>query len=190
MAQLQMLLSAGTQVSGGYRSLPEGYILRNFQAGDDAAYIALMRGAGFSTTDWNTDNLEEVLKLAKEEGVFLVEHRASAQLVATALGWNKPSTLFPEGGELGWVGGDEAHAGKGLGGIVSAAAVQKLLNDGLKEIYLLTDDFRLPAIMIYLRIGFLPVLCEPDMKSRWQEVLKSLNLKDEDYPGVERSLPA
>ena len=62
MAQLQMLLSAGTQVSGGYRSLPEGYILRNFQSGDDAAYIALMRGAGFST--WNTDNLEEVLKLA------------------------------------------------------------------------------------------------------------------------------
>ena len=36
------------------------------------------------------------------------------------------------------------------------------------------DDFRLPAIRIYLRLGFKPHLTGPDMEKRWRKVCAEL----------------
>ena len=62
------------------------------------------------------------------------------------------------GGELGWVAGDKDHAGKGLGAAVCNRAVQRFLSAGYRRIYLQTDDVRLAAVKVYLKMGFVPYL--------------------------------
>ncbi len=50
----------------------------------------------------------------------------------------------------------------------------RFLRAGYFNIYLRTDDFRLPAINVYLNLGYLPFLCATDMSRRWVEVFKKL----------------
>jgi mycothiol synthase len=85
-----------------------------------------------------------------------------------------PAEGHPEGGELGWVAGDPEHRGRGLGLAVCAAVVARFLGAGYRRIYLRTDDFRLPAIATYLKLGFEPYLFTEGMAERWQRVCDQL----------------
>lgn len=162
--------------------LPTAYRLRNFQNGDEAGYINLMRLAGFD--NWGEDNLRAVIENAVPGGIYFIEHIESRDLVATAMGQAKPTKYFSAGAELGWVACDPAHSGQGLGRIVSAVVTKSLIKLAYHEIYLLTDDFRLPAIKTYLKLGYLPFCYTPDMPKRWDKVLEKLKLKKADYPGL------
>jgi mycothiol synthase len=81
----------------------------------------------------------------------------------------------PYGGELGWVGADPEHKGKGLGRVVCAAVTTRFLRAGYKDIFLRTDDFRLPALKIYLSLGYEPFLFCNGMRQRWQDICTKLN---------------
>jgi mycothiol synthase len=181
--QLQMIWPETRLAQRPEWQMPAEYRLRNFREGDEAAYLELMHCAGF--TEWNEDNLNAVVQNAVPGGIIFAEHIASASLAATAMGWYKPSLLFPDAYEMGWVAAKPTHRGKGLGQIVTAAATRVLLDYGAGLIYLQTDDWRLPAIKGYLKLGYVPVYHQPDMKGRWQEVFLKLDLKMEDYAGVE-----
>jgi mycothiol synthase len=85
-----------------------------------------------------------------------------------------PMPGHPEGGGLNWVAGDPEHRGKGLGLAVCAAVVKRFLGAGYRRIYLQTDDFRLPAIATYLKLGFEPFLFTEGMAERWQSVCEKL----------------
>ena len=172
--QLQMIWPHDRMADRPEWPVPAGYLLRTFRQGDDEAYLELMHIAGFDT--WNRDNLNAVRGDAVRNGIIFVEHIASARIVATAMGWHRPSELFPDGYELGWVAADPAHRGNGLGRVVSAAGTRALLEHGAKRIYLLTDDWRLPAIKVYLCIGYVPLYRKREMEPRWQEVFRELNL--------------
>jgi mycothiol synthase len=63
---------------------------------------------------------------------------------------------------------------------VCAEVTRRLLSAGYREIYLQTDDWRLPAIKTYLNLGYVPLLCEPDMEERWRLVCRNLDLGYED----------
>jgi len=82
---------------------------------------------------------------------------------------------------MGWVAVDPEHRGKGLGKFVTAAATQALLEHGAQYIYLLTDDWRVPAIKGYLKVGYVPIYHKPGMKKRWQELFLALGLNMEAY---------
>jgi mycothiol synthase len=58
-----------------------------------------------------------------------------------------------------------------------------MLRAGYRRIYLLTDDFRLPAIKTYLRLGFVPFLFEEGMEQRWREVLRRLEWPEQVLQG-------
>ena len=80
----------------------------------------------------------------------------------------------PFGGELGWVAGDPAHAGKGLGRAVSAAVTARLLDAGYRNIHLYTEDWRLAALKTYLKLGYIPFLYSAEMPDRWQAICTRL----------------
>ena len=61
---------------------------------------------------------------------------------------------------------------------VCAAVTARLLAAGYENIFLLTDDFRLPAISIYLRLSYQPLLHAPDMAERWRVVYEQLGRTD------------
>jgi mycothiol synthase len=175
--QLQMIWPRERLTSAPSWSVPEGYGLRTFRPGDEEKYIGVMKSAGFS--DWNRTNLDHALSHCLPEGLFFVVHDETTSLVATALALHNPDTLHPFGGELGWVAADPAHRGKGLGFVVSAAATKRFLDGGYTDIYLRTDDFRLPAIKMYLKLGYVPFLHAADMEERWQAVCRELKMEFE-----------
>ncbi len=75
-------------------------------------------------------------------------------------------------GEVHMVGIKKEFRGKGLSKVLNSAALIKLKNDGVKYVYLTTDEWRGPAIKGYFTAGFLPVLYSTGMKERWEKVLK------------------
>jgi mycothiol synthase len=73
--------------------------------------------------------------------------------------------------ELGWVVVHPSHRGLGLGLQVCRAVLCFVPDVGHRCIYLLTEDFRLPAIRIYLRLGFEPEMADPSRPAWWTALL-------------------
>lgn len=163
-------------------SLPEGYFLRNYREGDKEPYIELMRLAGF--TNWGEEHFRAVLNQALPRGIFFVIHEQSGEIVVTAFAAHNPLPGHPFGGELGWVGGDPAHKGRGLGYIVCAAVTKRLLEVGYDNIFIRTDDERLPALKTYLKLGWVPYLFAEDMEARWRKVCEKLEIDFNNIPKV------
>jgi mycothiol synthase len=51
---------------------------------------------------------------------------------------------------------------------------QRFFQAGYRRIYLKTEDFRLPALKTYLRLGYEPLLYAPDMPERWRAICNRL----------------
>lgn len=171
--QLQMVWPRERLQSPPAPVIPDGYELRLHQPGDEEGFFRLMDLAGFK--DWNQKTLDPWLLKILPDGWFLIFCKTSGALVATTMATHNPSQLHPFGGELGWVAGHPAHAGKGLGLATCAAVTARFLRAGYHNIYLKTDPFRLPAIKTYLRLGYLPFLFAEGMESSWKTVCANLN---------------
>jgi predicted TIM-barrel fold metal-dependent hydrolase/ribosomal protein S18 acetylase RimI-like enzyme len=172
--QLQMVYPAGRRIPGRDLRVPAGYAIRNYREGDAARFIRLMRRAGFTT--WDRKTLDALLRSALPGGIFLVVHKRSGDLAATASATHNPTEQHVAGGELGWVACDPAQRGRGLGALACALVQQRFQAAGYADIYLRTDDFRLPAIKIYLQLGWKPFMSDAGMPKRWQAVLEQLEL--------------
>ena len=170
--QLQMIWPKDRLDRPPAEPAPDGYELRTYRESDEAAHAALMRAAGFTT--WTDEKTRQSLPSCVPGGFFVILHAPTRALVATAMARHNPTEHHPAGGELGWVAGDPRHSGKRLGRAVCAAATRRFLEAGYSDIYLLTDDFRLAAIKIYLRLGFEPMQHCEGMTERWDKVLEEL----------------
>ncbi len=171
--QLQMVFGEALLANPPAVQIPEGYRLRTYRPEDEAGYIALMHSAGFThfTPEFTQNSVRTILP----DGFFVIEHIATGKLVATAMATHMPKPEHPYGGELGWVAGDAEHKGKGLGRAVCAAVIRRFIQAGYKRVYLNTDDFRLPAVKVYLQLGFRPFLHRDGMLARWEALCKLLN---------------
>jgi mycothiol synthase len=152
--------------------LPHGYSLRLYRAGDEVRFSTVMMRAGFG--DWDTARIRPWMARILPDGWFMVVDDLSQVIVATAMCLHDHSDDHPFGGEVGWVAVDPDHRGKHLGSIVTAACVRRFIAAGYHNIHLYTEDFRLPAIKTYLRLGFRPFLYAQDMPERWREVCAAL----------------
>jgi len=180
--QLQMIFPEALLESAPPVVLPEGYSLRTFQPPDAAEFVELMRLAGFE--NWNAETLAGARAKALPDGIFLAVCDATGALAATAMGTHNPKELHPSGAELGWVAANPDHRGKGLGMAVTVAATRRCIDAGYRRIYLLTDDWRLPAIKTYLKLGYVPLLFAPGIEDRWRAVCLEL-----DWPFTPDSWP-
>jgi mycothiol synthase len=172
LAQLQMIWPRQRLADPPVISVSPGYQLRTYRPGDEARFYEVMEIAGF--TDWTDDVLRPWLAKILPDGWFFVVD-ATGAIVATTMATHNPTDRHRFGGELGWVASDLAHKGHGLGVAVCAAVINRFLRAGYRNIYLNTDDFRLPAIKTYLRLGFVPLLFSADMHDRWQTICDQLN---------------
>jgi mycothiol synthase len=66
------------------------------------------------------------------------------------------------------------HQGKRLGYWVGLAAMHQMAREGARRAILRTDDFRIPAIKTYLRLGFEPLLTHKNQRQRWLAVLDEI----------------
>jgi GNAT superfamily N-acetyltransferase len=155
------------------RPVPEGYVLRQLRKGDERAYDDLFHLA-FADLGRFQETLDEALDL----GFFVVEHAATGRLVASCVAMRGSySVRHPGAGQLGWLVTDPSHARKGLGGIVSAAVTNRLIQEGYKQPFLGTEDFRFAAISIYLKQGWKPNIYHAEMECRWREIYAELGME-------------
>lgn len=150
-----------------------GYGLRTYRPGDEEPWIGILSTGDFGA--WDRPRLDRMLAgerapLPRDGIVFTTwEDRP----VGTACVFLHPG----EGGdvaELGWVAVHPAHRGRGLGFAVCRAALGFARDAGHGYAYLLTEDFRLSAIGMYLRLGFEPEMTDPSHPARWAAIRRAL----------------
>ena len=129
-----------------------------------------MELAGWS--GWNDEVLQPWFVRLLPDGWFMAIHEESNEIVASCMALR--SQVYPSGGELGWLAGNPAHAGKGLGMAVSAAVTAWLIHEGYRDIHLYSEDYRLAALKIYLKLGYMPLMDTPDIQGRWHEICGKL----------------
>ncbi|MEJ5250488.1 MAG: GNAT family N-acetyltransferase [Chthonomonadetes bacterium] len=178
--QLQMIYPPHRFTSVPEPPLPEGYRLRNIRPGEEEKYLALMRKVGFAE-GWTVADVQRFMRNVLPGGFFVVEHVSTGDLVATAMANHSPNEQHPNAGVLDWVAADPAHQGKGLGKVVVYAVVRLLVQRGYQRIYLLTDDWRLPAIATYLSLGWEPYIYNEEMDVRWQKVREALSRRSQGH---------
>ena len=94
----------------------------------------------------------------------------------------------PDQNEIGtvhMVGVHPDHRGRRLGWAVTLAVLHWFAARGFERARLLTDDWRHPAIRVYLGLGFLPVLIDAEHRNRWHDVFTAIG-----RPFPEESLPS
>lgn len=130
---------------------------------DRGAFCAVQSAAGWTVTEPQWAQLTQDL-VAESMVVVDVPHP-----VAAACALHRPDGWV----ELAWVAVAQSHRGHGLGARVCAAVMRRLLERGHSKVCGSTQDHRLAALHIYLRLGFVPVE-RPDRHARWQAVCAAL----------------
>jgi len=144
--------------------VPEGFVLRGYRSGDEAEWNKLV--AEYCTTPFG-----EMIKRHRffsPEAVKFVCIDDKPVATATAWGEENDETL----GVVHMVAVAPEFRGKALGFVVSNAVLHQLKRKGKTAAALLTDDFRLPAIKTYLKLGFEPVIANEEYKNRWEQVYR------------------
>lgn len=151
-------------------ALPLGYRLRQVWPDEKEAYEDLYALA------WPLEyDFQEFFDFALPEGFFAIEHVASGLLVSSCITL-KPGVFkeYSHVGTLGWLVTDPAHGGLGLATTVVLAVMNRLYDEGYRESYLGTEDERLVAIHIYLKLGWKPLLYKEGMEERWRSIREAL----------------
>lgn len=112
--------------------------------------------------------------LCLPDGYFVLIEKNFQKIIATMMARHVSDYLHPFGGRIDWLAVNPNYTGKGLGYVVAAAATNRLIEVSYKNIYVTTDDHRLAAIKIFIKIGFVPNLYRHDMYDRWKNIYKCL----------------
>ena len=154
--------------------IPDGYGIRTYQPGDEAHWAEIMNsGIG----EWTAEKCRQELTSKPQflpDGLFFATFQDKP--VGSACAWRRS----PEDREVGWlhmVCVVPEHRGKQLGHLVTLAVLHYLHDHGFKEVWLSTDDWRLPAIKSYLRLGFEPHYFDDSHRERWQKVFENLGMR-------------
>ncbi|MBI3910993.1 MAG: GNAT family N-acetyltransferase [Armatimonadetes bacterium] len=164
-------------------ALPAGFGLRTYRPGDEAAWARIMNHC--IGRDWTTDRCrrEMVENPAIPPDSFFFATRGD-EPVGTAC-----AQIQPPGqrdlGTIHMVGVAPECRGHGLGTLLTLAVLRWLADQGFRRAQLSTDDWRLPAIRTYLRLGLLPVLFDARHRARWQAVCAQLGWPyRDDWPAA------
>ena len=148
--------------------VPEGFNARHFADGDEAAWEHIIERTLFPM------KFDEGIRSAdfyKNERVWFICRDEVPVATATAWVYEKQ----PATGYVHMVGALPEWKGHGLGCQVSLAALLQMRADGVKDAVLHTDDHRLPAIKIYLKLGFEPIMEHESHEQRWRDVFSALH---------------
>ncbi|MCL2773994.1 MAG: GNAT family N-acetyltransferase [Oscillospiraceae bacterium] len=85
-------------------------------------------------------------------------------------------------GYVHMIAADSDYSGKKLGYEIVAAVLRRLRGGDFDKSELTTDDFRLPAIKTYCKLGFVPDLSvDETMRERWENLYKTFGWELTEY---------
>ncbi len=167
----QLLMRYPHQIAPLVGKLEQGYLLRTYQEGDESGWMEALNANG-ELGVWDLQRIRAELEgdLVQGTQFFVVvggEIGALGSVYDRTIGGVKSW-------EIGWVASHPGHRGKGLGSHVTARTIESALALPRRPIVLRTDDFRIPAIKTYLKLGFVPTYDHASYAARWQEVFAEL----------------
>lgn len=151
-------------------NLPDGYQLRNFQAGDEEQLCDLMTLPGWPV--WQVSMLTPWQRRMLPDGWFVAEEKVSGFIAASCMAiW---SDVYIGGGELAWLVTDPNHSGQGLAKASAAAVTAHFIHTKVNHIHLFTEHYRLVALKIYLQLGYIPLITSSEILVPWWDVCRQL----------------
>ena len=117
----------------------------------DNKIIKLLKNAGF---DFNFLDYKYQLDMCIPDGVHIIEHIKTSQLVSIMFSQHLPNKRFPFGGRISWLATHNEHRNNGLGKISASLALNNLIKKKYKNIYVSTNEYRIYAKQIFERLGF------------------------------------
>ncbi len=160
------------------KTVPAPYDFRWYQAGDEEAWVRIHERAD----DYNEASLQlfrdqfgdDAARLSERQGYLLDPEGAP---VGTASAWRDPND--PENwGRVHWVAIVPTHQGKKLSRPLMGQILQRLQELGHEKTYLMTNTDRLPAIHLYLKLGFRPAVRSDEERAGWEAVGRALGRDD------------
>lgn len=151
-------------------ALPAGMTLRAASAADSTAIAALLAEA--FEEEWDEARVSRELLDAADVAVTWVIADAQG-ILAVASERLMPET-YPGAGYVHYVGVASRARGLGLGAIVTAKCMTGFAERGLPTAVLETDDFRIPAVITYLRLGYVPTYRNPEEQKAWSGLFPTL----------------
>lgn len=155
--------------------LPKGYSKFTFhRGGDERMSEDEYRKGWFNVAPhWTRQEFDNFYKDPRipNDGFFLIKNE-DGEIVAHSnvqLNEHKQSTAT-----VHFVAVKENCRGKKLGYVATEQVLEYVQEHRIPTLYLTTDEFRIPAIKTYLKLGFKPVMWDIDMRERWFPILKEL----------------
>jgi GNAT superfamily N-acetyltransferase len=151
--------------------VPEGFSLRAYRPGDEAAWVAIHVEAD----RWNRITLETFWKefgrdpqpLAARQ-FYLCDEQGTP--IGTATGWANDNYHGAAWGRIHWVALRPAYHGRGLAKPLLAAACWRMRELGHDKAYLVTSTARIPALNLYRCFGFAPEIRSAEDEAAWAAV--------------------
>lgn len=142
------------------------YVLRPFADGDEVS-AAVVLAKAFEDPNWTPERYRaELIDHPATWRTWVI--LADSEVVATCTARRQDDA--PTEGYVHYVGCHPNHAGHGLGRLVTLQVLHEFVERGCTSAILTTDDFRVPAIKGYLRLGFTPTLAHPSHPARWAKL--------------------
>ena len=168
--QLSMIITAETAARMPTSTTPPGFTFRGCRPGDEDSWVSLIN-AGEYGSDWDRARFDEyILGPERKEGSRVVER--DGVIVAATFASVQPD--MDDMGRVDFVTSLPEYRGFGLGRLVCSEVVRYLIDRGYSRVILFTDDWRLPAIGLYLSLGFEPQMTREDMPERWEAIRRNL----------------
>ena len=155
--------------------LPAPYAVRWFQAGDERKWVNVVSGADiYNTTTLQTHKTEfgEDLKTISARQFFFIDRIGKP--VGTCTSWFEKEGEEKGLGRIHWVMLLPEVQGKGLSKSMLSLALTRLKELGHSKTILTTQPPRLPAIALYLKFGFTPLLKNLGDDIIWQSIFTDL----------------
>lgn len=164
--------------------LPAGYTIRAPKPTDIESWAETLRAGGFEM--WSEEKVREYLQDdERREGSRVVEQGGrivAGTFASRFLKPPKPSDADRQVEEavLDYVVTHPDHQGRGLGKATCTEVTRFFIARGDEKVSLGTDDWRLPAIHVYLSLGYRPIMSREDMPGRWASVFAKLKESGRD----------
>ena len=168
--QLQMTADAAVLRRLPDVPIPEGFVQRAYRPGDEDGWLALLQAAGFE--EWDRPRVDEYLTDPERREGSSVIVEGDTMVAATFA-----TRIYRDGVELAlldYVISSPDRRRLGLGRAVCTAVARFHVERGYPAVSLFTDDWRLPAIGLYLSLGFEPDMHREDMPGRWDAIMAKL----------------
>lgn len=172
-SQLELILPKSKINKNIEYKLDEEYSVIKYNKKYNNELCLLYTKSGFDFD--SVTKLNEALFLCVPNGFKLILHNKSNRIVAAFMARQLSDKNYFFGGRLDWLAVHKSHRGNKLGYIVTVLCVNRLIEIGYKNIYVTTDEHRLPAIKTFLNVGFVPNYYSNQIKTKWESVFFKLN---------------